>query len=83
MKALMQGNTEIETKEGRARYRLTIVWMWVGIIVLCGVGVFLSGVLSNAIGIVIWAVVIAFAVLYPFILIYDFQLVCSEILPDW
>ncbi|MBQ9002075.1 MAG: AI-2E family transporter [Eggerthellaceae bacterium] len=61
----MQGNTEIETKEGRARYRLTIVWMWVGIIVLCGVGVFLSGVLSNAIGIVIWAVVFVFLLRGP------------------
>ena len=60
MKALMQSNLEPETKESKARYRLTLVWMWVGIVILCGVGIYLSGVLSNAIGIIIWTVVFVF-----------------------
>ena len=65
MKVPMQGKSEVETKEGKARYRLTLVWMWVGIVILCGVGVFLSGVLSNAVGIVIWAVVFVFLLRGP------------------
>ena len=65
MKALMQSNLEPETKESKARYRLTLVWMWVGIVILCGVGIYLSGVLSNAIGIIIWTVVFVFILRGP------------------
>ena len=61
----MQSNPEAETKESKARYRLTLVWMWVGIVILCGVGVYLSGILSNAIGIIIWTVVFVFILRGP------------------
>ena len=39
--------------------------MWVGIVILCGVGVFLSGVLSVPIGIVVWTVVFVFILRGP------------------
>lgn len=57
MKAPMQSNSELDTKHKKARYRLTIVWTWVGAILLCGVAVFLSGILSNAIGVIVWTAV--------------------------
>ena len=65
MKVLMQSNSDLETKHSKARHRLAIVWMWVGIVVLCGVGVFLAGILANAIGIIIWTVVFVFILRGP------------------
>ena len=53
----MQSNSELDTKRITARHRLTVIWTWVGIILLFAVAVFLSGPLSNAIGIVVWTVV--------------------------
>ena len=42
-----------------------VVWTWVGIILLCGVAVYLSGVVSNAIGIIVWTVVFVFILRGP------------------
>ena len=61
----MQSSPEPETRESKARYRFTLVWMWVGIVILCGVGVYVSGVLANAIGIIIWTVVFVFMLRGP------------------
>ena len=61
----MQSNSDFETKQSKARYRLTIVWTWVGIVLLCGVGIYLSGVLSTAIGIIVWTVVFVFILRGP------------------
>ena len=44
----------------KARKRLFAVWTWVGIILLAAVAVYLSGILSIPIGILIWTVVIVF-----------------------
>lgn len=61
----MQSSSDFEAKQAKARYRLTLVWMWVGIVLLCGVGVYLSGILANAIGIIIWTVVFVFILRGP------------------
>ena len=61
----MQSNSELDTKRITARHRLTVIWTWVGIILLFAVAVFLSGPLSNAIGIVVWTVVFVFILRGP------------------
>ena len=61
----MQNSSELDTKQNKARYRLTIVWTWVGIIGLCAVAVFLSWPLSNAIGVIVWTVVFVFILRGP------------------
>lgn len=49
----------------KAHRRLVLVWTWVGAILLAGVGVYLAGILSNAIGIIIWTVVFVFMLRGP------------------
>ena len=61
----MQSNSDTHLKYEKARHRLAIVWTWVGVILLCAVAVYLSGVLSNAIGIVVWTVVFVFILRGP------------------
>ena len=58
-------NSDETTKQAKARHRLTVVWTWVGVILLCGVAVYLSGILSNAIGLIIWTVVFVFILRSP------------------
>ena len=65
MKAPMRSSTELETKQAKARHRLTLVWTWVGVILLCGVAVFLSGILANAIGVIVWTAVFVFLLRGP------------------
>lgn len=60
-----ESESELESKQAKARYRLTLVWMWVGIIALCAVAIYLSGVLANAIGIIVWTVVFVFILRGP------------------
>ena len=49
----------------RAKHRLVLVWTWVGAILLAGVAVYLAGILSIAIGIIIWTVVFVFILRGP------------------
>ena len=61
----MQNNLDIETKQSKARYRLALVWTWVGIVLLSGVVIFLAGVMSIAIGIIVWTTVFVFILRGP------------------
>ena len=49
----------------KPRRRLVRVWTWVGAILLAGVGVYLSGILANAIGVIVWTVVFVFILRGP------------------
>lgn len=49
----------------KALRRLVGVWTWVGIILLAGVVIFLSGILANAIGTIVWAIVFVFILRGP------------------
>lgn len=49
----------------KARHRLVVVWTWVGAILLAGVGIYVSGVLSIAIGIIIWTAIFVFILSGP------------------
>lgn len=49
----------------KALRRLVGVWTWVGIILLAGVVIYLAGILSVAIGIVVWTVVFVFILRGP------------------
>lgn len=49
----------------KARHRLVVVWTWVGAILLAGVGIYVSGILSIAIGIIIWTGIIVFILSGP------------------
>lgn len=49
----------------KSRRRLVRVWTWVGAILLAGVGVYLSGILANAIGVIVWTVVFVFILRGP------------------
>ncbi len=44
----------------KARHRLIVVWTWVGAVLLTAVGVYLAGILSIPIGIIIWTTVFVF-----------------------
>ena len=54
-----------EQKTAKARHRLILIWTWVGAILLAGVGIYVAGVLSIAIGIIIWTVVFVFILRSP------------------
>ena len=41
----------------KALRRLVRVWTWVGVVLLGAVIVYLSGIISNAIGTIVWAIV--------------------------
>lgn len=49
----------------KARHRLVVVWTWVGAILLAAVGIYVSGILSIAIGIVIWTAIFVFILAGP------------------
>ena len=49
----------------KARRRLVGVWTWVGIVILAAVVIYLAGMLSNVIGIIIWTVVFVFMLRSP------------------
>lgn len=49
----------------KAKHRMVLVWTWVGAILLVGVGVYLAGLLSIAIGIIVWTVVFVFILRGP------------------
>ncbi len=49
----------------KALRRLVRIWTWVGIIILGAVVVYLSGVVSNAIGVIVWSVVFVFILRGP------------------
>lgn len=49
----------------KARRRLVTVWTWVGALLLAGVCVYLSGVLSNVISILVWTTVFVFILRDP------------------
>ena len=61
----MRSNQDSNEVQSTARHRLTLVWTWVGVILLCGVGVYLAGILSNAIGVIVWTVVFVFILRGP------------------
>ena len=65
MQTSPESESDLERKVSKARYRLTLVWMWVGIVLLCGVAVYLSGLIANAIGIIVWTVVFVFMLRGP------------------
>ena len=60
-----QNSSTEQSKYSKARHRLAVVWTWVGAILLCGVAVYLSGPLSNAIGVIVWTVVFVFILRGP------------------
>ena len=62
---MMQNNTDQDTKQSIARHRLTLVWTWVGAILLAAVIVYLSGILSTAIGVIVWSIVFVFMLRGP------------------
>ena len=49
----------------KARRRLVVVWTWVGAILLTGVALYLAGIVSNAIGLLVWTVVFVFMLRGP------------------
>ena len=49
----------------KARRRLITVWTWVGGILLAGVALYLAGIISMAIGIIVWTVVFVFILRGP------------------
>lgn len=49
----------------KARRRLITVWTWVGAILLAGVALYLAGIISMAIGIIVWTVVFVFMLRGP------------------
>ena len=49
----------------RARRRLITVWTWVGAILLAGVALYLAGIVSMAIGIIVWTVLFVFILRGP------------------
>ena len=62
---MMQSNPDFETKYNAARHRLTLVWTWVGAILLCGVAVYITGLIANAVGVIVWTVVFVFILRGP------------------
>ena len=56
---------EFEAVSARAKHRLVLVWTWVGAILLVAVGAYLAGLLSIAIGIIVWTVVFVFILRGP------------------
>jgi len=61
----MRSSRDSDETQSIARHRLTLVWTWVGVLLLCGVGVYVAGVLSIAIGVIIWTVVFVFILRGP------------------
>jgi len=61
----MQSNSNLESKYSAARHRLTLIWTWVGAILLCGVAVYITGLIANAVGVVVWTVVFVFILRGP------------------
>ena len=61
------GETEQTTRHisDKALRRLVRIWTWVGIILLGAVVVYLSGIVSNAIGTIIWTIVFVFILRGP------------------
>ena len=49
----------------RALRRLVLIWTWVGIIVLGAVIVYLSGIIANAVGVIVWTIVFVFILRSP------------------
>ncbi len=49
----------------KARRRLITVWTWVGVVMLGAVVVYLSGIVSNAVGTIVWTVVFVFILRGP------------------
>ena len=61
----MRSSRDSDEIQSIARHRLTLVWTWVGVLLLCGVGVYVAGVLSTAVGVIIWTVVFVFILRGP------------------
>ena len=61
----MRSNLNPSDIQNASFRRLTLVWTWVGVILLCGVGVYLAGILSLAIGVILWTVVFVFILRGP------------------
>ena len=49
----------------KKRSRLVVVWTWVGIVLLGAVAIYLSGILSNVISILVWTTVFVFLLRDP------------------
>ena len=49
----------------KALRRLVLVWTWVGVVLLGAAVIYLSGIVANAIGIVVWTVVFVFILRGP------------------
>ena len=60
-------NQKIALDEATAkkRGRFIVVWTWVGIVLLGAVAVYLSGILSNVISILVWTTVFVFIMRDP------------------
>ena len=58
-------DTMAESAGDKARRRLILVWTWVGALLLGGVAVYVAGIISNAIGVLVWTVVIVFILRGP------------------
>jgi len=56
---------ETDPKIAKARRRFIGVWTWVGIVLLAACAFYLAGIMSNAIGVIIWTVVFVFILRGP------------------
>lgn len=56
---------EADPRITNARRRFIGVWTWVGIVILAACGFYLAGIMSNAIGVIIWTIVFVFMLRGP------------------
>ena len=56
---------ETDPKIAKARRRFIGVWTWVGIVLLAACAFYLAGIMSNAVGVIIWTVVFVFILRGP------------------
>lgn len=61
----MQNNTKDQINRSKAQHRLTLIWTWVGALLLGAAVFYVAGLLSNAIGIIVWTVVFVFILRSP------------------
>ena len=65
MQSEIEQEASNETKYDKARRRLVRVWTWVGVLLLCGVAVYLSGIVANALAVIAWTAVFVFILRGP------------------
>ena len=61
----MQNSAKDQINRSKAQHRLTLIWTWVGVLLLGAAVFYVAGLLSNAIGIIVWTVVFVFILRSP------------------